>query len=43
MVESDETFTLTITQLPQCNIARGQSSTNVTILDDDGKATKLWE
>jgi len=42
VVESNETFTLTITQFPQCNIARGQSSTNVTILDNDGKATKLW-
>ena len=42
VVESNETFTLTITQLPQaCNIASGQNSTDVTIVDNDGKVTEL--
>jgi len=38
VVESNETFTLTFAQIPQvCNIVAGRSSTDVTILDNDGK------
>ena len=42
MFESEEQFTLTL-QLPQqCNIAlTGQISTNVTIVDNDGKTNAL--
>jgi len=39
VVENEEQFTLNIIQLSQqCNVAlTGQTSTNVTIVDDDGK------
>ena len=39
VVENEEQFTLTIMQLAQqCNVAlTGRRSTNITILDDDGK------